>query len=55
MSTVKNSNWIFDTLDELIDCEYDSLMEEDSNANNKGKRPLETLDDFRKSRGNNEE
>ena len=48
---IKNelSSWLFATIDEIIDCDYQLSLGEEKNVQNTGKRPIETFDDSRES------
>lgn len=42
-------NWLFATLDEIIDCKYKTNVEDEKNVDNKRKRSVKTFNDFRES------
>ena len=44
------SSWLFASIDEIIDCDYKTLLGEEKDVQDTGKRPIETFDDSRKSR-----
>lgn len=48
-------NWLFATLDEIVDCEYKYITEDEENVDNKRKRSIKTIYDSRKSGRNHSE
>lgn len=50
MKKNKIYDWLFSSLDDIIDCEYEPNWEDEENVNIKGNRPFETINDSGKSR-----
>ena len=42
--------WLFASIDEIIDCDYINNQEEKTDGSNKGKRPSQVVNDSGKSK-----
>ena len=52
MTYREDNSWIFSEIDDLIDCKYDEILEEE-NENDQRAGSVEIIYDFRESRRNN--